>query len=715
MLHLRALGTPSMEVGGGPARGAGAQRKPLALLSLLAVAGERGLSRDRIQVYLWPESAADRAAHRLTQLLYAIRRDLRADRLFQGSTDLRLDPELIGSDIATFSEALGRGDYTAAVAAYGGPFLDGFFLNDAPEFERWVEGERTRLARRHADALEALAISAEHAGDAAAAAEWWRRRVDCEPTNSRAVARCMEALATLGERAEALRLARAHQAVMQEELQAPADPLVLAAVERLLARPASGPAPAPSPVAPATSIAVLPFQNLSPDRESEYFSDGLTEDLIDALARVPGLRVAARSSSFAFKGKPTEARELGERLAVGSLVEGSVRKVGRRIRLSVRLVSTADGYQRWSETYERTVEDVLALQEELAAAIVCALPLAVPVTPVSRTAAATRDAEAYTLYLRGRYAALKRTVEGFPLAVEYFEQATERDPTYALAHAGLAEAWALSGFAEYGQVPPAIAMPKARAAALAAQRLDPALPEPHIWLGVVRLLYDWDPAGAEAAMRRALELAPQSAYAHTWYAVYLAVMHRFAEAIAAAERAQAIEPLALTLQIVTARVHYWSGRPDRAREMLEAMRLAEPSHTTVVAWLARALALTGDADRGLRVLTDLAERARTPYVLGLEALLRASLGQHQQAGALCDTAEAASEGWTYVAAARVMLGQPDRAVAALERMFAARSGLLVFCGVDQLLLPLVRDPGASAVLRRLGLPMRGVVPAGVVS
>jgi DNA-binding SARP family transcriptional activator len=170
MLYLRALGTPSLEVGGSPARGAGGQRKPLALLSLLAVAGERGLSRDRLVAYLWPEGAADRAGHRLTQLLYSIRRDLRADALFPGTTDLRLNPELLDCDIARFADALAHGDYVAAVAVYGGPFLDGFFLDDAPEFERWVEVERTRLARRQAESLEALALAAERAGDASAAA-----------------------------------------------------------------------------------------------------------------------------------------------------------------------------------------------------------------------------------------------------------------------------------------------------------------------------------------------------------------------------------------------------------------------------------------------------------------------------------------------------------------------------------------------------------------
>ena len=706
MLHLRALGTPSVTVSGSPARGAGGQRKPLALLSLLAVAGERGLSRDRLQVYLWPEGAADRAGHRLNQLLYAIRRDLRADGLFLGTADLRLDTRLIDSDVAIFVNAVRCGDYAAAVAAYGGPFLDGFFLDDAPEFERWVEGERGRLARQQAEALESLALAAEHAGDTMAAAEWWRRRVDCEPSNGRAVARCMDALVSLGERAGALRLARAHEALMQEEFQAPADPAVVAALGRLrVERNAALASVVAAPAAPATSVAVLPFLNLSPGRESEYFSDGVAEELIDALARVPGLKVAARSSSFAFRGRLSDAQEIGERLGVGSLVEGSVRMVGRRIRLSVRLVSVADGYQRWSETYDRTIDDVFTLQEELAQAVVRALPLsggadAAPAIPLR-----TRDPEAYTLYLRGRYAALKRSAEGFALGIEYFEQATERDPTYALAHAGLAECWTLRGFAEYDDLAPLVAMPKARAAALQAQRLDPALPEPHLWLGAVRLLFDWDLPGAEAAIRRALELAPGLAYAEAWYAICLAVLRRFDDAMYHAGRGQALEPLSLPLQLVTARVLYWSGRLDQAVELLEAMRAAEPAHPTVAVWLARALALSGQPERGLAALTDLPEHARGGYILGIEALLRAGLCQRERAEALCATIEAQpGPGGDLAAAARLALGQTDPAVALLERLYSARSGVLVFSGIDPLLAPLSAEPRTAAVLVRVGVP-----------
>ena len=707
MLFLRSLGTPSLEVGGSPARGAGSQRKSLALLSLLAVAGERGLSRDRLVSYLWPEGAANRAGHRLTQLLYSIRRDLRADALFQGTADLRLNQDLLDSDVARFTGALAHGDYVAAVAMYSGPFLDGFFLDDAPEFERWVEVERTRLARRQAESLEALALTAERAGDASAAAEWWRRRVDSEPSNGRVVVRCMDALAALGEAAEGLRLARAHEVLMREEFEGSADPEVIDAVQRLrAARMAAETSSGTARSAPDTAIAVLPFLNLSPGREGDYFSDGITEELISTLARVPGLRVAAASSSFAFKDKPMDARSIGGQLGVGSLVEGSVRMVGRRIRLTVQLVSTADGYQRWSETYERTIDDVLALQEELARAVVAALPLpglgAFPPT----AGAKTRDPEAYTLYLRGRYAALKRTDEGSAIGIEYFEQATERDPSYALAHAALAECWVLRGFSEYGLVPPLTAMPKARAAALQAQRLDPTLAEPHLWLGAVRLLFDWDLPGAEAALRRALELAPGLAYAKAWYAVYLAVVRRFGDALECARAAQTLEPLSLTMQLVTSRILYWRGRFDEALEVLEALRLAEPGHPVVTAWLARALALSGRSGEGVAVLNELPERARGKSVLSLEARLRVMLGDADGARALCEAAEVdLGPGGTNLAATRLVLGDTERAVAVLERLLSERSGLMVFSGLDGLLAVLREQPGTASVLRRVGVPL----------
>ncbi|HEX5386996.1 MAG TPA: BTAD domain-containing putative transcriptional regulator, partial [Gemmatimonadales bacterium] len=198
MLRLRLLGTPAVEGGDGPLGGAPAQRKSLALLALLAVGGDRGVSRDKLLAYLWPEAEAERAAHRLTQALYALRRATGADALFLGSGDLRLNPELVSTDVAEFHTARHAGDLARAAALYGGPFLDGFFLSGAPEFERWADNERTGLARDYGETLETLAAEAAAREDHRSAADWWRRLADHEPLNSRVTVHLMYALAAAG-------------------------------------------------------------------------------------------------------------------------------------------------------------------------------------------------------------------------------------------------------------------------------------------------------------------------------------------------------------------------------------------------------------------------------------------------------------------------------------------------------------------------------------
>ena len=433
MLQLQVLGSPSVNRDGRPCGGAAGQRKSLALLALLAAGGRRGLSRDKIHAWLWPEISTDKATHRLAQLLYSLRRDLGTEELFLGSTDLRLNPTVLTTDLAEFTTALEVGDFARAVGAYGGPFLDGFYLNDAPEFEHSVEEERSRLAQRHAAALEALARDAAARGDVVAAAGWWRQLAQAEPLNARVAVCYMEALCTAGDRPSALRFAQAYETLLRQEFDTGPDPAVVAAAERLRQLPAGAPAVG-APAAPA--IAVLPFVNLTPGGENEYFSDGLTDELTNALARVTGLRVASRTSTYALQGKGLDARELADRLGVGALVEGSVRKVGNRFRLSARLVNAADGCQLWSETYERMLEDVFALVEELSRAIAGLLPLAAGPVRAPLVLRSTAVLDAYTLYLRGRYAAHKRTPEGLSLGIEYFEQAVELDPGYALGVCG---------------------------------------------------------------------------------------------------------------------------------------------------------------------------------------------------------------------------------------------------------------------------------------
>jgi DNA-binding SARP family transcriptional activator len=260
MLCLKTLGSPVVEGSAGPLSGAAAQRKPLALLALLAVERERGLSRDKIVAYLWPEAEPDKAAHRLNQLLYALRRDLRSDALFLGSSDLRLNPTVLGTDVSEFAVALDRCELERAVDVYRGPFLDGFYLNGALEFERWVEEERADLARRYRGALDELASEAARRGDWANSVEWWRRLAQSAPLDARVALSLMEALNRAGDRAGALQVAKVHEALLREELAAPVDPAVASLAEQIRRIAEAhdsvpGYSNNPEPQTPSTSVA----------------------------------------------------------------------------------------------------------------------------------------------------------------------------------------------------------------------------------------------------------------------------------------------------------------------------------------------------------------------------------------------------------------------------------------------------------------------------
>jgi serine/threonine-protein kinase len=397
---------------------------------------------------------------------------------------------------------------------------------------------------------------------------------------------------------------------------------------------------------PRPSVAVLPLVNLSPDRANEYFSDGMTEELITALGKVEGLRVAARTSAFAFKGKEADVREIGAKLNVGTVLEGSVRREGRRLRLSAQLVSTKDGYHLWSEEYDRELADVFAVQDDLARAIVGALRVTLQ-RPGGGTLVkeGTSDLEAHDLYLQGRFHWNRRTYEAMPEAVRYFERAIARDSDYGDAYAGLAEAYVLLPI--YGASSAAYAYPRARAAAVRALALDSTLGNAHAALGVVREVYEYDWAGAERELRRAIALDPGYATAHQWYAEYLSVVGRDAEARQEADRAVALDPLspivrvdqALTLargrhlveatavlrrvvetnpDFVAARnqlgwVYLGAGRlPEAVAELETAVRMSNGRSGT--GRLAYAYGRTGRTDSALAMTRVLNERFRRESV-----------------------------------------------------------------------------------------------------
>ena len=247
------------------------------------------------------------------------------------------------------------------------------------------------------------------------------------------------------------------------------------------------------------AIAVLPLANMSADPENEYFSDGMTEEIINALAKVPGIQVASRTSSFAFKGKEVDVRQIGEKLGVTVVLEGSVRKVGNRVRITAQLISVADGYHLWSETYNRQLEDVFAIQDEISHAIVDALKLRLG-DDGGQLVAPTKNIEAYTLYLKGRFVFNKDTEPSTRKALDFFQQSLLQDPTYARSYAGIADCW--TQLADDFVVPDD-AYPRAKAAATRALQHDPDLVEAITSVGKVLCWYEWDFAGAERQLRRA--------------------------------------------------------------------------------------------------------------------------------------------------------------------------------------------------------------------
>ena len=303
------------------------------------------------------------------------------------------------------------------------------------------------------------------------------------------------------------------------------------------------PAVAPSAaVATPPSAAVLPFADLSPAHDQEYFSDGLTDELITALSKVDGLRVAARTSSFQFKGREVDVRQVGRQLDVGSVLEGSVRRSGNRVRISAQLVSARDGYQLWADSYDRDLADVFAVQEDIARSIVGALRVQLGHRASTRLAARpTQDLEAHDLYLKGRFAWNQRTADGLREAVRYLEQAVARDPGFAQAQAGLASAYLL--VAPYSGEPWAHSWKRSQAAAARALALDSTLAEAYTALAYGAMIYDFEWTRAEANFRSAIAADSTYPTAHQWYGNFLWSRGRLEEALQQMQWAHRLDPL----------------------------------------------------------------------------------------------------------------------------------------------------------------------------
>lgn len=469
-------------------------------------------------------------------------------------------------------------------------------------------------------------------------------------------------------------------------------------------RPATG---APAAV-PAKSVAVLPLANLSPDPENEYFADGMTEEIINALAQLKDLHVAARTSSFAFKGRSADLADVGEKLKVTTVVEGSVRKAGNRLRVTAQLVNVADGYHLWSERYDRELDDVFAVQDEIATAIAKRLEVTLgSAAGEPLVQPPTENLEAYHLYLKGRHLWNKRGA-GLRAGLELFEQALQLDPDYALAQAGVADAYTLLAF--YGFMRPADAMPRAKTAARRAVALAPDLAEAYNALAFISLTHDRDWQAAASGFARALDCNPNLVAAHYWRASYLwGIERRFDEAIAEARHATDLDPLApypavqLGLCLLVAR------RYDEA--ILALRRGVELDATSFLAhhYLGVAYRTHNMLAEAIAALeTAAALSGRHPWPVGALCSAYAAAGRPADAQALHDElAERSRRGYVQPSAFAMLYAQLERideAFEHLERAVAERDPIVCFVNVWPEIDPLRDDPRYQAIVRAVGWP-----------
>jgi TolB-like protein/tRNA A-37 threonylcarbamoyl transferase component Bud32/Tfp pilus assembly protein PilF len=464
----------------------------------------------------------------------------------------------------------------------------------------------------------------------------------------------------------------------------------------------------PTSAVGASSIAVLPFLNLSADPENEYFADGMAEEIINALTKVEGLRVTARSSAFSFKGKGEPGREIGRRLKVGAVLEGSVRRSGSRIRVTTELISVADGYHLWSERYDREMVDVFAIQDEISRSIVDVLKvklLRFSTTPLVQPP--TEDLEAYTTYLKGRYFWNRRTPEGLRKSIVLFREAQARDPGYALPYAGEADAYNVLGW--WADLPPAIAFPAARTAAARAVALDPGLAEAYASQAFARLYYDWDWPSAEADFKRSIALNPKYSIARQWYSQLLISSGRSEEARGQIRLAAELDPLSLIIQATVSLIAFYAG--DFEGSIANGRRIIEndPNFGIAHRILGRGLLQFGQYREGIAELQKAVELSSFSIMLTAElAHGQARAGNRDAALAiLADLRRTAVEG--YVSAydlAGIHIGLDDRASAldALEQACAERSSHMIFLGVDPVFRELSDEPRFQAVLARVGAP-----------
>ena len=457
----------------------------------------------------------------------------------------------------------------------------------------------------------------------------------------------------------------------------------------------------------ARSIAVLPFVNASPDAENEYLSDGMTDELIGALASVKGLRVSSRTSVFALKGKPQDVRAIGAQLGVTWVIEGTVRRSGDRLRITAQLTSAEDGRLLWSQRFDRTLEDVFTLQEEIAGTVVEALRLTAFVglaQPAPKRY--TRNVKAYSLYLKGRFAWNKRTPEAISQAIVYFQQAIAEDPGYAPAYTGLADSYALG--LDYRAVPVSEGFAHAKAYARKALAIDDSLAEGHASLAWTLFIHDWDWAGAAREFERAIALDPRYPSARQWHAFLQLATGKLDAALVSAHTAMELDPGSVSIRRTVGWCYFYARRYEQARYHLARAIAMNPSAEETYRVLGYTLVQLGQFDEAERVLREAAALPSAgPYATSTLGYALARAGRKVEARRLLETLREKTEREyvSPVAFGMLHLGleEWEQALDWAERTFAERRGWVVYFKVNPQLDPVREHLRFRELLARLNL------------
>jgi TolB-like protein/Tfp pilus assembly protein PilF len=706
MITVQLLGGAYLRSGDALLTGPPAQRHRIALLTLIVASWPQPLSRDRAMVLLWPERDTTNARRLLNLAVHVLRAALGEDAIASTGDGLLLNPSRLTCDLHELRSAIAANAPERIAQLYTGSLLDGFHLDDSSDFGYWLDERRSELSHAYIDALRAVAERQKQSGDVHGRVSTCRRMVAADPHSSVYAQALMRALDDAGDRAGAVQHASDYAQRLRSELDLDPDPEVAALAKQLRSAPAKRPPAQSAAVTTQTSsVAVLPFLNLSADAENEYFADGITEDVIAHLSKIRALKVISRTSVMPFKKRQQSLKEIGAALGAVTLLDGSIRRVGDRVRIVAKLIDVATDQHLWAETYDRDVTDIFSIQTDVALHIAAALRAELSPDERSRVKKEpTKDLQAYQLYLHGRQWFLKYTPEAYAHAIDYFDRAIARDPSFALAHANLAMTY--TELAEMGMMAPDVAYQRAVEASANAVTLDPELGDAHCTMGYLKGVREFDWAGAELEFKRALELSPSVSDAYDYYGRLCAGLGRYDEAIALQRRAQELDPLAHRMDGVTTLLR--AGRYDEAVALGEDAAELDRGYDRARATLGWAYFLSGKKREGLAELESAVEVSnRNAMWLGQLGQAYALAGRADEAREIIrEMEERAKTGFVspyHFAYVYTGLGDYDRALDMLERAVAERTGPVYSIKGSFLLKPLQAHPRFRALLRQMNL------------